>query len=71
MYLQKKDGGYLVEIIDLRALFDPHESDVGGRAHYGEEVQEAEPFRKSDLEFPSGEALPRCWSDPHYRDTRR
>ena len=27
-----------------------------------------EKFAKADLQFPSGEPLPRCWLDAHYRD---
>jgi hypothetical protein len=36
--------------------------------HYGEEMQDADKFPKSDLIFPSGEELPKCWLDVHYRD---
>ena len=28
-----------------------------------------EKFNKADLVFLSGEELPRCWTDPHYRDS--
>jgi hypothetical protein len=31
-------------------------------------MQDPEKFKKTDLCFLSGEALPRCWVDAHYRD---
>ena len=43
------------------------EAHVMGRFQAGEELQEAERFTKADLNFPSGEALPRCWLDPNYQ----
>jgi hypothetical protein len=49
-------------------LFDLFKDEVVGRFHFGEEVQDPEKFSKSNLEFLSGEELPRCWKDPHYRD---
>jgi hypothetical protein len=42
--------------------------EVLARDQVGEEEQEAEPVMKCDLAFLSGEPLPRCWTDPHYRD---
>lgn len=68
MYLKEKTDGHLVLVLDLQALSDPHDQSVSGQRHYGEEAQDPEPLRKSDLLFPSGEELPRCWLDPHYRD---
>lgn len=70
MYLAERQTGHLVEVTDLKALFNPNSTDVRGRVHYGEEAQEPEPFRKSELLFPSGEPLPRCWVDPDYRSHR-
>jgi len=67
MYLAEQKTGHLVEVADLRALFNPNAAEVRGRVHYGEEAQEPESFRKSGLRFPSGETLPRCWVDPDYR----
>ncbi len=69
MYLNEKSSGHMVEVLSLRELFDPYAIVVVGRYHYGEEVQDAENFEKADLVFLSGEELPRCWVDPHYRDT--
>jgi len=68
MFLQETKTGHLVEILDLKALFDPFQEQVTGRYNIGEELPEPEPFTKAGLGFPSGEALPRCWLDPHYRD---
>ena len=58
----------MVEVLSLGDLFDLFKDEVVGRYQYGEEVQDPEKFKKSDLMFLSGESLPRCWTDPHYRD---
>jgi len=55
------DDSSLLEVLDLPQLFDPFEPQVLGRLHAGEELQEPELFFKTDLIFPSGEPLPRCW----------
>jgi len=68
MYLRHRPSGDLVEVLDLRALFDPCREEVVGRFHRGEELQDPASFAKAELEFPSGEPLPRCWVDPHYRE---
>lgn len=68
MYLNEKSSGHLVEILSLNDLFDPFQKHLVGRYHHGEEVQDAEKFDKSGLAFLSGEELPRCWTDPRYRD---
>ena len=41
---------------------------MAGRYHAGEEMQDAVAFKKSDLVFPSAEPLPRCWTDPRYKE---
>ncbi|MBZ0159940.1 acetyltransferase [Candidatus Methylomirabilis sp.] len=68
MFLKDKQAGHLVEILDLRALFDPLQPVVTGRIHAGEEMQDPTSFNKADLIFPSGECLPRYWVDVHYKD---
>ena len=68
VYLKDTQSGDLVEILDLAALFDPFKSEVTGRFHAGEELQDPQVFRKADLVFPSDEKLPRCWIDPRYRE---
>lgn len=67
MYLRDKHSGDLVEVLDAAALIDPCLAELKGCLHAGEELQDAASFLKSELEFPSGEALPRCWVDPGYR----
>ena len=60
MFVAEKATGHLIEVLDTQALFDPHVQQVRGSLHYGEEAQDPESFAKSDLAFPSGEALPVC-----------
>ena len=67
MYLKHTGSGDLVEVLDIRALINPKQSKVAGRFHAGEELQDPANFSKSELIFPSGEALPRCWLDANYR----
>lgn len=71
MYLKHESTGDLVEVLNIEKLFDPFAAEISGRFHAGEELQEPAPFRKADLVFPSGEPLPRCWTDPHYRESPR
>ena len=66
--IRHDDHSSLVEVLDLQQLFDPFSGTVRGRLHAGEELQDPSALSKADLSFPSGEALPRCWLDPHYRD---
>jgi hypothetical protein len=71
MYLRHKPSNDLVEILDLTSLFDPFQNQLQGRFHAGEELQDPAPFAKTELVFPSGESLPRCWVDPQYREKKR
>ena len=68
MLLKEKDTGHLVEVLDLKGLFDPFSKTFTGRLNFGEDLPEPDQFQKSAVEFPSGENLPKCWLDPHYRD---
>ena len=68
MFLKEKSSGHLVEVLSLGDLFNTYEAELVGCYHHGEEVQDPEKFKKADLIFLSGEDLPRCWTDPHYRD---
>ncbi|RMD77939.1 MAG: acetyltransferase [Gammaproteobacteria bacterium] len=70
MYLMHRPSGSLVEVLDPTALADPCRAEVPGRFHAGEELQDPETFAKAELAFPSGEPLPRCWVDPHWRERR-
>ena len=67
MFLKHTSNNDMVEVLDLKALFDPFQDEVSGRYHFGEEMQDPSDFSKSELVFPSGEALPKCWVDPNYR----
>lgn len=67
MLLKDIDSGSLVEVLDLTSLFDPFKTEVLGYQSVGEEAQDPTLFPKARLLFTSGEALPRCWMDPHYR----
>jgi hypothetical protein len=68
MYMKHRPSGDLVEVLDINALMNPSIDKVSGRFHAGEELQDAESFNKTALTFPSDEELPRCWTDPHYRE---
>jgi hypothetical protein len=65
--IRHDDDSSLVEVLDLKQLFDPFATQVQARLHGGEELQDPQPYPKADLSFPSGEALPRCWVDSHYQ----
>lgn len=68
MFLREKKSNHLVEVLDTGELFDPTRAELTGRYNWGEDLPEPQPFAKTDLIFPSGEALPHCWTDVHYRD---
>lgn len=68
MFLMQKNTEKLVEVLSLTDLFNPNHETIVGRFHAGEELQDPEKFAKSDMQFPSGELLPRCWLDAHYRE---
>ncbi len=68
MLLKQCSTGHLIEVLDQKALFDPSEPRFQGRLNVGEDMPEPELFEKKDVCFPSGESLPRCWVDIHYRD---
>jgi len=67
MFLKDVKSGDLVEIVDVHVLFDPSEAGVQARFQAGEEVGDPVSLSKDGLVFPSGESLPKCWLDPHYR----
>ncbi|WP_456405685.1 acetyltransferase [Thiolapillus sp.] len=67
MFLKDTTSGDLVEVLSVSDLIDPFRATVPGRFHAGEEMGEPKSFVKTDLVFPSGEALPRCWVDPNYK----
>ena len=67
MFLKTKSPGELVELLEVQNLYDPFKKEILGRFHAGQEMQEPEMFLKSELVFPSDEALPKCWIDPDYK----
>ncbi|MBW4549934.1 MAG: acetyltransferase [Aphanocapsa sp. GSE-SYN-MK-11-07L] len=67
MLLQNKETGNLVEINDFLELIDPNQQEIAIQSQSGEEEQDPEPCHKNKLLFPSGESLPRCWTDADYR----
>ena len=69
MFLSHRDDGSLLQVVNIEQLFDPFSSTVNARLHAGEELQDQTAFLKAELNFPSGESLPRCWCDPAYRST--
>ena len=68
MFLSERDSGHMVEVLNVNDLFDLYRDEIVGRYQHGEEVQDPELFSKSNLQFLSGEDLPKCWLDAHYRD---
>ena len=68
MFLREKNTKHLVEVLKIDDLFDPMKSSFLGRYNRGEEMPEPESFEKAAVIFPSGEDLPQCWVDVHYRD---
>ncbi|MBT3047491.1 MAG: acetyltransferase [Candidatus Thiodiazotropha sp.] len=67
MFLMQKSSEKLVEVLSLGDLFNPNHTEIIGRFHAGEEMQDAEKFAKEQMLFPSGEPLPQCWLDSQYR----
>ncbi len=63
MLLRTKATGDLIEVESLEELFSPFEQRVKGRNQAGQEEQDTVKFEKSELSFPTGEPLPRCWVD--------
>lgn len=68
MLLKEISGDHMVEVLSIVDLINLNCDEVVGRYQEGEEAQDPMKFRKTDLKFLSGEELPRCWTDPHYRD---
>jgi hypothetical protein len=67
MFLKHTPTGDLIEVIDLPDVIDPFSATVRGRQQAGEDTMDIDEFEKTDLVFPSGEPLPLCWRDSHYR----
>lgn len=70
MFLMHINTGDLIRIDELEQLIDPSSSRIKGRDQAGQEEQESDWYSKDELVFPSGEPLPRCWTDANYRVRR-
>ena len=68
MFLKHAPTSDLVEVLDLDELFDPFAKTIMARTQAGEDTVDIGTFSKRDLAFPSGEPLPLCWLDSHYRN---
>lgn len=68
MFLKRTIDGDLVEVLDLKELFDPFVEEIKTKTQAGEDTMDVCTYTKSDLIFPSGEMLPLCWRDSHYRE---
>jgi len=68
MFMLHVPSGELVEVIDLPDVINPHSATIRARLHTDEVIQRPENFLKTELAFPSGEPLPLCWVDGHYRE---
>lgn len=68
MFLKQQSSGDLVEVMDLVALANPFETRIDVQFQCGEDLADPVSLGKDELVFPSGEALPQCWCDSHYRD---
>lgn len=65
MILRTRQDGTRLKVINLQQLFDPFATCLHGRLQTGgASLQAPEAFLKADLQFLSGEPLPRCWVDP-------
>ena len=69
MLIKNRTNDHMVEVMNLVDLMNLNLDEVIGCYQEGEEQQDPEKFKKGDLVFLSGEELPRCWTDPHYRDS--
>jgi len=67
MFLKDSETNDLVEVVDLKEVVDPTSEQVTVRYQAGEEEGDPVKVNKTKLAFPSGEGLPKCWLDPHYR----
>ena len=68
MFLKEASSGHLVQILNMKELTNPFDPLIQVQYQQGEDLNDPEYVDKGLLVFPSGEALPRCWLDSHYRD---
>ena len=68
MFLKNRKNGDIVDVERLCDLTNLFHDKVLGRYQVGEELQDQQEFNKVDMIFLSGEELPKCWTDPKYRE---
>ena len=51
MLLKQRSNGHLVDVENVHHLFNVFHEEIVGRDQVGEEVQDPETFKKSDLIF--------------------
>lgn len=68
MLLKESRSGHLVQVLNLTELVNPFKERTQVQFQRGEDLPDPEYLAKTALVFPSGESLPRCWLDSHYRD---
>lgn len=67
MLLRDTISGDLVEVSDISSLVNPFIDQLSVQFQCGEDLADYENCAKAALTFPSGEALPKCWVNGHYR----
>jgi hypothetical protein len=70
MFLTQSITGDLVEVLDTASLANPYEHEIKVQFQHGEDLNDPELIDKHQLCFPSGEALPECWLNAHYRHAK-
>lgn len=70
MLLKLKNSEDLIKVADVDNLVNPAQKVVQGKDQMGQEEQDLADYSKTELSFPSGEDLPRCWYDPDYHTHR-
>lgn len=68
MLLMDQQTNTLIKVMQVDDLVNPVRNQIDGRRQAGEEEQPPRTFDKGQLIFPSGESLPRCWTDKNYRE---
>ncbi len=66
MFLKDLNTNGLIEVLNMKDVFDPFSTRVHGRTQAGEDTMDEVDVDKDQLTFPSGEPLPLCWRDSHY-----
>ena len=68
VYLKHVPTDDLVEVIDLQDVINPYATTVLARGYTDERLQRTDRYPKTELIFPSGEALPQCWTERSFHD---